>query len=462
MPENITNMKIVLISTYELGRQPFGLASPAAWLRRKGYQVTTSDVAIDAFPTEAIRQANVVAFYVPMHAATRLAVQLINRVKHLNSQAHLCFYGLYAPVNEKYLRRLGAQTILGGEFEEGLLNLCQRLDAKGESGSHIMQKEPVISLSRQDFAKPDRFELPNLSNYAKLFYEDSPPKITGYVEASRGCKHLCRHCPIVPIYNGRFRIIPKGIVLQDIRQQIEAGAQHITFGDPDFFNGPGHAIPIIQSLHEEFPALTYDVTIKIEHLLKHHRLLPTLKDTGCEIITSAVESIDDRILEIFDKRHTREDFIKVVEIFDNIGLNLNPTFVTFTPWTTLEGYQELLATMAELNLIENISPIQLSIRLLITEGSRLLDHPETRKYLGAYYEQMLSYEWRNPDGRVEELFKDVREVTHNGQKKGLPRRKIFQGIWECTNSYLDSNKLLPVQNHRSRTTIPYLNEPWYC
>jgi radical SAM superfamily enzyme YgiQ (UPF0313 family) len=462
MPENITNLRIVLISTYELGRQPFGLASPAAWLRRKGYHVTTTDVAIEAFPAEAIRQANVVAFYVPMHAATRLAVQLINRVKHLNPQAHLCFYGLYAPVNEKYLRRLGAQTILGGEFEEGLLNLCQRLDVKGESGPHIMQKEPVISLSRQDFAKPDRFELPNLSNYAKLHYEDSPPKITGYVEASRGCKHLCRHCPIVPIYNGRFRIIPKDIVLQDIRQQIEAGAQHITFGDPDFFNGPGHAIPVVQSLHEEFPNLTYDVTIKIEHLLKYERLLPTLKDTGCEIITSAVESIDDRILEIFDKRHTREDFTRVVEIFDRIGLNLNPTFVTFTPWTTLEGYRELLATMAELNLIENISPIQLAIRLLITEGSRLLDHPETRKYLGAYDEQMLSYEWRNPDGRVEELFKDVREIIHNGQKEGLPRGKIFHEIWDSTSSYLDGDKVFPVQNHRSRATIPYLNEPWYC
>lgn len=455
-------MRIVLVSTYELGRQPFGLASPAAWLRRKGYHVTTSDVAIDAFPAEAIRQANVVAFYVPMHTATRLAVQLIKRVKRLNPQAHLCFYGLYAPVNEKYLRRLGAHTILGGEFEAGLLSLCQRLDVKGESSPHFMQKEPVISLSRQEFTKPDRYELPNLSNYAKLYYEDSPPKMTGYVEASRGCKHLCRHCPIVPIYNGRFRIIAKDIVLQDIRQQVEAGAQHITFGDPDFFNGPGHAIPIVQSLHEEFPHLTYDVTIKIEHLLKHERLLPTLKDTGCEIITSAVESIDNRVLEIFDKQHNREDLTKVVEIFDRIGLNLNPTLVTFTPWTTLEGYQELLATMAELNLIENISPIQLAIRLLITEGSRLLDHPETRKYLGTYDEQMLSYEWRNPDSRVEELSRDVREIIHNGQKTVLYRRKIFHEIWECTNSYLDSNKLLPDQNHRSRATIPYLNEPWYC
>ena len=462
MPEHHSNLRIVLISTYELGRQPFGLASPAAWLRRDGYHVTTADIAVEAFPADAICRADAVAFYVPMHTATRLAVQLINRVRQLNPQAHLCFYGLYAPVNERYLRKLGVQTILGGEFEEGLLSLCRRLHVNRKSGIYDAQSEPVISLSRLEFKKPDRHKLPDLSNYAQLYSENSPPKIAGYVEASRGCKHLCRHCPIVPIYNGRFRIVPKEVVRQDIRQQIESGAQHITFGDPDFFNGPGHAIPIVQSLHKEFPDLTYDVTIKIEHLLKQQSLLPILKETGCEIVTSAVESIDNDILEIFDKGHTREDFIRVVKIFDQIGLNLNPTFVTFTPWTTLEGYLELLATLTDLNLIENISPIQLAIRLLIPEGSRLLEHPKAQKHTGVYNQEMLSYDWRNPDRRVEELFQKVREIIHSGQNQGLSRREIFLEIWDCTNTFADDNRRLPVQNHRSRATIPYLNEPWYC
>jgi len=462
MPEHETNLRIVLISTYELGRQPFGLASPAAWLRNEGYHVTVADVAVEAFPANAVSQTNVVAFYVPMHTATRLAIELINKVTQINPRAHLCFYGLYAPVNETYLRNLGAHTILGGEFEEGLLDLCRRLSANGRLYAHNAQGKPVISLSRLEFMKPDRSELPGLSNYAKLCCENSGSKITGYVEASRGCKHLCCHCPIVPVYNGRFRIVPVDIVLQDIRQQVEKGAQHITFGDPDFFNGPGHAIPIVQSLHEEFSDLTYDVTIKIEHLLKHERLLPILKETGCEIVTSAVESIDDHILEIFDKGHTRGDFIKVVRIFDEIGLNLNPTFVTFTPWTTLRGYQELLATINELNLVENISPIQLAIRLLIPEGSRLLEHAEAKKYIGVYNQEMLSYEWRNPDERVEELFQDVRNIIHNRQRDGTSRQIILQKIWDCTNAYSGQNQPLTIQNHRSRATIPYLNEPWYC
>ena len=463
MLEQQNNFKVILISTYELGRQPFGLASPAAWLRKDGFHVETVDVSIEPFPEQAVTHANVVAFYVPMHTATRLAIQMVQRVQKTNPTVHLCFYGLYAPVNETYLRSLGAQTILGGEFEEELVNLCKRLRANGKTNHNNNVSEPVVSLSRLQFMKPDRSDLPSMSNYAKLYHENSTSKITGYVEASRGCKHHCRHCPIVPIYNGKFRIIQKEIVLQDIRQQVIAGAQHITFGDPDFFNGPGHSIPIVQSLHDEFPDLTYDVTIKIEHLLKHQTLLPTLKETGCEIVTSAAESIDDHILEIFDKKHTQQDFIEVVQIFDKIGLNLNPTFVTFTPWTTLHGYQELLLVLNELNLTENISPIQLAIRLLIPEGSKLLEHPEAQQYIGEYNQEMLSYEWRSPEERVEKLFQEVRGIIHNGQRDGMPRKEIFQRIWDCTNTYLKQNLPLPqTQKRRSRATIPYLNEPWYC
>ena len=117
-------MRVVLISTYELGRQPFGLASPAAWLRAAGAGVTCVDLSRETLPEDAVRAADLVAFYVPMHTATRLAVAALPAVRGLNAKAHLCFYGLYAPVNESYLRGLGVETILGGEFEEGLRSAC--------------------------------------------------------------------------------------------------------------------------------------------------------------------------------------------------------------------------------------------------------------------------------------------------------------------------------------------------
>ncbi len=461
-------MKVLLISTYELGRQPFGLASPAAWLRREGFEVFFADCAIDPLPAEAVSRADVIAFYVPMHTAARLAVQLLKRVRNLNPGAHICFYGLYAPMNEAYLRRVGVHTLLGGEFEEGLLRLCRRLrDSQpgpaAKNGDVHRQAEALISLNRQHFVAPDRSGLPALSRYAKLCSPPCSPKITGYTEATRGCKHHCRHCPIVPVYNGRFRIVQKEVVLADIRQQVSAGAEHITFGDPDFFNGPGHVLPIVEALQREFPALTYDVTIKIEHLLKYREHLPRLRDSGCVLVTSAVESIDDRVLQLLDKGHTREDFIRAVRLLEETGLNLSPTFIPFTPWITLQGYRELLALLSELNLAESVSPIQLGIRLLIPAGSKLLEPGEVQRFIRGFNEELLSYEWEHPDPQLDELQLRVMKLVSAAGGQENNRRRIFMRIWETVNEMLGLSGPLPEPPPlRSRSAIPYLNEPWYC
>ncbi|MCK6622934.1 MAG: radical SAM protein [Calditrichaceae bacterium] len=461
-------MKVLLISTYELGRQPFGLASPAAWLRREDFEVFCADCALDPLPAETVRQADVIAFYVPMHTAARLAVELLGRVRNLNPDAHICFYGLYAPLNEAYLRRRGVHTLLGGEFEEGLLRLCRRLRgsqpaAPANAGDGHPQTEALISLNRQHFVAPDRRGLPALSRYAKLCSPPLSPKITGYTETTRGCKHHCRHCPIVPVYNGRFRIVQKEAVLADIRRQVGAGAEHLTFGDPDFFNGPGHVLPIVEALHREFPALTYDVTVKIEHLLKYRQHLPRLRDSGCVLVTSAVESIDDRVLQLLDKGHTREDFIRAVRLLKETGLNLSPTFIPFTPWITLQGYRELLKLLSDLNLSESVSPIQLGIRLLVPAGSKLLDLEEMQRFIRGFNEELLSYEWNHPDPAVDELHRQVMEMIKVGGERENNRRGIFMQIWEIANAMLGLSDPLPEPAPLpSRAAIPYLNEPWYC
>ena len=343
-------MRIVLISTYEMGRQPFGLASPAAWLRRAGAEVACLDLSREPLDEEAVRRARLVAFYVPMHTATRLAAQVAPRIRRLNPDAHLCFYGLYAPVNEAFLRGLGAGTVLGGEFEAGLARLLERLRA-GDAGP---QQGPVVSIERLPFVTPDRSGLIPLGEYARLKLAGGGSRRVGYTEASRGCKHLCRHCPVVPVYGGRFRVVDPDVVLEDIRQQVAAAAEHITFGDPDFFNGVGHAVEIVRRLHQEFPALSYDVTIKIEHLLRQARHLATLRETGCVLVTSAAESIDDGVLALLEKGHTRADFVAAIRLCRETGLALTPTFVAFTPWITLDGYRELLAFLAEHGLVANV------------------------------------------------------------------------------------------------------------
>jgi radical SAM superfamily enzyme YgiQ (UPF0313 family) len=476
-------VNVVLISTYELGRQPFGLASPAAWLRRAGAEVHCLDVSRDEFREDVIRAADLVGFYVPMHTATRLAVMLLEPVRKLNPRAHICFYGLYAPMNEAYLRGLGVDSVIGGEFEGPMAALVAQASAcapfpsgasiaipsaipdSAPNTSHSPSSSlfPVISLDRQEFLLPDRSTLPALKSYAHLRLPDGAHRIAGYTEATRGCKHLCRHCPIVPVYRGAFRIVQPGVVLADVRQQISAGAQHITFGDPDFFNGPRHAIEIVEALHREFPAVSYDVTIKVEHLLRHAELLPVLRDTGCAFVVTAAESVDDRILERLAKDHTRADFLAVLRRCREIGLPLQPTFVPFTPWTTLEGYCDLLHVLAEENLAAGVPAIQLAIRLLIPAGSLLLELDDVRRIAGPFDPAALVHPWRHPDPRVDALADEVQSIVERGEKMGRSREKLFAQIWSAAHAAAGLDAPAPVEPALvARAAVPYLTEPWYC
>jgi len=447
-------MKVVLISTYELGRQPFGLASPAAWLRGAGAEVDCLDLSREPLDEDVVRGADLVAFYVPMHTATRLAAQVVPQVRGLNPEAQLCFYGLYAPMNEAFLRELGAGTVLGGEFEAGLVSLVRRL-GQGRPGP---QTEPVVSLDRLRFLVPDRSGLPPLGEYARLRPGNGRSRNVGYTEASRGCKHLCRHCPIVPVYQGHFRVVDRDVVLEDIRRQVAAGASHITFGDPDFFNGPGHSLAIVERLHREFPAVTYDVTIKVEHLVRYARHLPALRDTGCLFLTTAVESCDDRVLALLDKGHTRADFLEALRLCRAAGLTISPTFVPFTPWTTRETYRDLLRVLVEQDLVAQVSPIQLCIRLLIPAGSRLLELPEVLRIVGEFDQAALSYRWVHPDPWMDRLCRELQAVV---KRREASRGEMFREMWSLAHD--QAPPPLPDDRDRlDRAAIPYINEPWYC
>lgn len=444
-------MRVALIATYELGRQPFGLASPAAWLRRAGMEVTCLDLSRQPFDAR-VADADLVAFHLPMHTATRLAVPAIRRVASLNPAARLCAYGLYAPLNAELLRSIGVEHVLGGEFEADLVRLAAGVAAGATDFV------PLPGLPRLDLIPPWRAGLPPLGSYATLQH-GAARKVAGYTEASRGCKHVCRHCPIVPVYGGRFRVVGTDTVFADVAAQVEQGAGHITFGDPDFFNGVGHAMRVVEGVARRFPGLTYDVTIKVEHLIAHADLLPRLRETGCLFVTSAVESFDDMVLRRLEKGHTREETVRAVALCRAAGVLLAPTFVAFTPWTTVDGYRRMLAEIERLDLVEQVAPIQLTLRLLVTAGSRLRELEDLKARLGPFDPRRLVHPWRHPDPRVDRLAEDVRALV--GRRMTAGRRALFHAVRALAH---DGHAPAPGESAcaAGRTEVPYLNEPWYC
>jgi len=378
-----------------------------------------------------------------MHTATRLALPVIERVRAINPDAHLCAYGLYAPLSADVLGSHGVDTILGPEFEADLTALATRLHQSAQPDQPNQQARAGSTIARLQFIPPDRRDLPALNRYAALQMPDGSRRVVGYTEASRGCKHLCRHCPIVPVYGGQFRVVPTDVTLADIAAQVDRGAEHITFGDPDFFNGPTHARRLVEALAARFPGLSYDVTIKVEHLRAHADLLPVLRDTGCLFVISAVEAVDDHILERLDKGHTRADVVATVAAMRAVGLPLAPTFVAFTPWTTVDGYLDLLQTIADLDLVESVASIQLAIRLLLPAGSRLMELPEIRTLADALDTTALAHAWRHPDPRVDQLQRDVQRLV--GRKLHAPRAVVFDDVMTLA---------LAAAGHRARATDP--------
>jgi radical SAM superfamily enzyme YgiQ (UPF0313 family) len=459
-------LNVLLLSTYELGHQPLGLARPAAHLRAAGYRVVCNDLAVQHLDEEAVRRADFLGISLPMHTATRLGVRLADRVRGLNPRAHLCLYGLYASPNAAGLLGRYAESVIGGEYETPLVELVDRVAGRRAAipaGVRTSEGGDGVFLGRQQFAVPDRSLLPPLGRYSRLD-DGKREKLVGYVEASRGCAHRCLHCPITPVYRGLLRIVQEEVVLADIRQLVSMGAEHITFGDPDFFNGIKHSLRIVEALHAEFPSLTYDATIKVEHLLEHRALLPLLKETGCLFVVSAVEAVDDGILANLDKGHIAADVETALELVDAAGLVLRPTFVAFTPWTTSDGYLELLDFIERHGLIRHVDPVQLAIRLLIPRGSSLIGTPALDAHLGPFDEKTFTHTWQHPDSRLDALQVGVGRLVEQAARSGEDAPETFGRIKNLAHERLAGRAApLPlVDLRRTASPVPRLTEPWFC
>jgi radical SAM superfamily enzyme YgiQ (UPF0313 family) len=456
---------VLLIACYELGHQPLAIAWPAAFLEARGYRPALMDVAVEPFDAEKAARARLVAVSVPMHTALRVGVAVIERVRALNPGCRIVAYGLYAQLNAEALLARGVDAVLGGEIEAALVELVEALDGDDRrvAGVHAAASRAGPRLARLRFPVPSRGPLPSLERYARLEHEGRRA-LVGYVEASRGCKHRCRHCPIPPVYGGRFFVVPVDVVLADVRQCVAAGATHITFGDPDFLNGPGHALAVARALHAARPGVTFDVTAKVEHLLRHHALLPELRALGCVFAVSAVESLSDAVLAHLDKGHTRADVGRLMRVMREAGIALRPTWVAFTPWTTLADYLEMLDFVVAEGLVDAVDPVQYSLRLLVPPGSLLVDHPAMRPHLGPLVPEAFSYAWTHPDPRMDRLQEAVAGVVAAAAERGEDGAVTFDRVRALAHDVagLASPPPLALRLPPGRRRPPRLTEPWFC
>lgn len=460
---------ILLLSCYESGRPPLDVARPLAHLEAAGFRPAARDLAVRPLDPDEVRRARVVVLSVPMHTALRLGVKVAAAVRNWNPAAILGFVGLYAVLNADALLEDPNTFVLGGESDAALV-LRMRAIACGLAAS---MPRRLIRLERAIPRVPSRGPFFGLSPYAHLEWRGERIPAAA-VEASRGCKHLCRHCPLPPVYAGRFFAVPVETVLADVRQVAAAGARHVSFADPDFLNGPTHALRVARALHAEFGSLTFDFTSKVEHLLRYADLLPELVALGAVFVVSAFESMNGEVLRHLNKGHRPEEARTALELARRVGLTIRPTFVPFTPWETRESYLELLEWLDTHDLRDSIEPVQLSLRLLVPPGSLLLERAEFRRHLSSFDPDRFTWTWVHPDPGMDTLQRDVsaavakdaveraapaatfRTLAHLAAARGKTRRTV--GLSEQTPAVSKKDSL----DGPRRWPPPRLTEPWFC
>jgi radical SAM superfamily enzyme YgiQ (UPF0313 family) len=477
---------VLLISCYELGHQPMALAEPLGVLESAGYRPEALDIAVEPLEPEKLARARFVGIAVPMHTALRLGVRVARRVRELDPKAVVCFYGLYAALNRDYLLNGIADYCIDGEHEPTLLTLLDSAGsrqkvhppngvAEGREPQSLAAQRPGVyppnacppyggggpnaQRSTLNAPVPSRGALPPLERYARLEHRGES-RVAGYVEATRGCAHRCTHCPIPPVYGGRFVVVPRDTVLEDVRRQVRAGARHITFGDPDFLNGPGHSLRIVRAVNAEFPELTWDFTAKIEHLLERRGLFPEFAALGCLFVVSAVESLSDQVLRILDKGHTRADVAEALAVVRDAGITLRPTWVPFTPWASRADFLEILDFVETSGLIDCVDPVQFTIRLLVPPGSLLAARPEMQPHLGRLDPADFSYRWAHPDPEMDRLQREVAALVEADARSGADPALTFYRIRALARRADPQAVSSPLPAARARP--PRLTEPWFC
>ncbi len=491
---------VLLVSTYELGHQPLLPAQAQAALRQAGHRVRCVDLAVEepGALVAALAGAELVAIAVPMHTAARLGIALAERLRAAAPAAHLCLFGLYAgelaasvgasspdaaPGGSPIVDSLIADSLIGGEFEPALVALagCIADRAPGVAPRAVVPpagvepEAPVPAFLRQRFAVPDRAGLPPLASYARCD-TGSELVLAGYVEATRGCAHRCTHCPLTPVYGGRLRLVDREVVLADAAQQIEAGARHLTFGDPDFLNAVPHSLAIVEELARRHPAVTFDATIKVEHLLRHEALLPRLRDAGLLFVTSAFESTSDRVLAELEKGHVAADLERALTATRDHGIALRPTWVAFTPWGGLDDYRAMLAFVERHGLAGAAPAVQYALRLLLPPGSPLVPRIDAAGLLEGYDAAGLTHRWRHPDSRMERLAADAAAIVedeaaagagaaaHEHGRPASATAAVLARLADAAAALADERPAPrpPAEEAAPPPFVPGLTESWFC
>ncbi|MHB8457572.1 MAG: CUAEP/CCAEP-tail radical SAM (seleno)protein, partial [Acidimicrobiales bacterium] len=229
---------------------------------------------------------------------------------------------------------------------------------------------------------------------------------------------------------------------------------------------------VAAAIHQRFPELTFDATVKVEHVLKYPQAWPELQAFGLSFVVSAFESTDDEVLRLLDKGHTTADEARAVAVLRSADVEVRPSWLPFSPWTTFASLGRLLEFSARADLVASTDPVQYSIRLLLPRGSLLLAAPDAvlsrALSRAAGHSPSGSRSWVHDDGRIDDLQQVIARLVEDGAERGQSPTETFAALWSaCLSAGVPLEPEPPAPAPEMASGVPgpdrpRLSEAWFC
>lgn len=414
----------ILVSIFEGGYQPINALTGLAALHDAGHDTDFLDAYVDGYDIKKLSQYDTIILPVPLYDSLNSAIQLCKELKAAGCKAETVMFGQYATINAPYLSGRYADHVVSGEWEVPLVSLMNRKAGGTEPvvnvyshGSTTPEQAVQMLKLRGTMAKPLRNMAPNLTKYPQphLVTLMGTEKVVGGIELTRGCHHKCTYCSVYSAYDGKVLLGDVDQILLDVDVLVEQGMEHMTFIDAEFFNATRRSFDALNRIHKRHPSLTFDFTTRVDHILENRDRLTELRDQGVRVITSALEFPKNEVLKQVCKEVDVEDLKEAVRLVQEAGITLNPTFIMFNPWVTLEDFPRFHDFLVETNMENLVDPVQFETRLHLYKGSPLLKNDTVRAL--RMEEQEFHFDWFHPDERVDDLFRASVTPVEEGQFK---------------------------------------------
>jgi len=404
--------RILVVSPYEAELQPLVSACAAAALRDEGADVTGWDY--HQFPDPApVGPFDLILVSVGQYEGLERGLSITGKLA-VETDSPIVVFGQYAQLNRRDFLAIADGVIIDEpeRIAADLVALAAGRLALGEVAALVTRSgmKPMPPRKRISVV-PARDLFPPLVHYPA---HHSPFGLMGNIEASRGCHHKCTYCSVYGAYDGKIAPYDVDAVVADAIALADEGVRHFCFIDAEFFNSRTIGIKAVERIVEAVGPCTFEMTTRVDHILDYGAELEHLVALGLKQVTSALEFPSDRILRIFDKNITVTDMKACIVRARELGFELKPTFIPFTPWIEYEellGFEDFLD---ETDLARVTDPTALQTRLFLFKGSPLLASPwmaDVETIDRGFY-----VDWRHADPRVENLWADRRASAEDAGK----------------------------------------------